>query len=163
MVPVVRWLKDNKGSTTILSLFFVAIFVVTLYMSAEIWKVVSIKKSLHSATYQAVKYISLNGMKWGLSSRRWEEEVRPLIVSELANNPFLPSDGPGVPEPDIVVWLSDEVNMQNYCEKGYFRLKVELSHQVLTPPKWGEPRDPPRLPMQLKLAQTIDGQIECYP
>jgi len=163
VVPVVRWLKDNKGSTTILSLFFVAIFVVTLYMSAEIWKVVSIKKSLHSATYQAVKYISLNGMKWGLSSRRWEEEVRPLIVSELANNPFLPSDGPGVPEPDIVVWLSDEVNMQNYCEKGYFRLKVELSHQVLTPPKWGEPRDPPRLPMQLKLAQTIDGQIECYP
>jgi len=164
MVPVVNWTKDKKGSTTIQSLLFIIIFVLILYMSFEVWKVVSIKQSLHAATYQAAKYIALNGLKWGLSSGMWAQKVWPLIVTELQNNSFVSEDsvraGPGSPNPAITIWLNPEANMHNYCKKGQFWIKVELWHDVLVPPRFGEANG---VPLQLKFTRTIRGQLECYP
>ena len=65
MVSVVNWIRDKKGSTAIQSLFVIAIFVVIVYMGVQVWKVVSIKQTLHAATYQAAKYIALNGLNCG--------------------------------------------------------------------------------------------------
>jgi len=164
MVSMVNWLKDKRGSTTIQSLLFIAIFVLILYMSFEIWKVVSIKQSLHAATYQAAKYIALNGLKWGLSSSAWSQQVWPLITTELRNNPFIPEDsiraGPGGSNPAITIWLNPEVNPYNYCRKGQFWIKVEFWHDVFIPPHFG---DISGAPLQLKFTQTTHGQLECYP
>jgi len=164
MVPVVRWRKDQKGSTTVQSLLFIAIFVVILYMSFEIWKVVSIKQSLHAATYQAAKYIALNGLYWGLSTGKWAEQIWPFIVTELQNNPFIPKDsiraGPSNANPAIIIWLNPQCNRLNYCKKGQFWIRVELGYDVFIPPRFGGGGST-RLP--LKFTRTVYGQLECYP
>jgi len=164
MVPVVNWIKDKKGSTTVQSLFFIAIFVVILYMAFEIWKVVSIKQSLQAATYQATKYIALNGLYWGLSSGAWAEQVWPFVAAELQNNPFLPGDsirpGPSRTNPAITIWLNPECNRVNYCRKGQFSVTVQLEYEVLIPPRFREASGV-RLP--LKFVRTVRSQLECYP
>jgi len=162
MVPVVEWLRDKRGSTTILSLFVIASLVVVLYMSFEIWKVISIKKSLHSATYQAVKFISLNGMRWGIQGD-WAREVTPLIEAELLNNPFLDSFPPlHNPNPQVTVpWRNPQLNTMNYCERGDFRIRVELWYGVRVPLHWGEHPDTPAPLLQLKFTKTIDGKLKC--
>jgi len=164
MVPVVRWTRDKKGSVTVQSLLFIAIFVVILYMAFEIWKVVSIKQSLHAGTYEAAKYIALNGMKWGLSTGAWAEQVWPLVATELQNNPFLPSDsirpGPQGGNPSIQIWLNSACNRGNYCRSCQFAVTVQLEYEVFVPPRLGQPSGV-RLP--LTLVRTSRSQIECYP
>jgi hypothetical protein len=164
MVPVVNWTKDKRGSTTVQSLLFIAIFVVILYMSFQIWMVVSIKQSLQAATYQAAKYIALNGLHWGLSGGAWAEQVWPFIVTELQNNPFLPGDsiraGPPRPNPAITIWLNPECNRVNYCEEGQFSIKVELEYAVFIPPRFGEASS---TLLPLKFTRTVRGRLQCYP
>jgi hypothetical protein len=162
VVPVVRWLTDRRGSTTVQALLFIAVFVVVIYMSFEIWKVVSIKQSLHAATYQAAKYIALNGLKWGLSPGAWSQQVWPLVASELLNNPFVQEDmiGPAGSNPAIHISLNPACNQTNYCRRCQFSISVALEYTVFVPPRYGRGSST-RLP--LTLAQTTSSQLECYP
>jgi hypothetical protein len=161
MVPVVKWLRDRRGSTTVQTLLFIAIFVVIVYMSFEIWKVVSIKQSLHAATYQAAKYIALNGLKWGISPGAWSQQVWPFLASELLNNPFVSADmiGPAGSNPNIHISLNPLCDRTNYCTRCQFSLTVELGYTVLVPPRYGQASGT-RLP--LTLAQTVSSQLQCY-
>jgi len=161
MVPVVKWLKDRRGSTTLQALLFIAIFVVIIYMSFEIWKVVSIKQSLHAATYQAAKYVALNGLKWGISPGAWSQQVWPFVAAELLNNPFVSEDmlGPPGSNPDIRISLNPECNQGNYCRRCQFSIFVELPYIVFVPPRFGEDSSV-RLP--LMLSQTSRSQLQCY-
>jgi hypothetical protein len=164
MVPVVKWIRDRRGSTTVLSLFVIATLVLVLYMSFEVWKVVSIKKSLHSATYQAVKFISLNGLRWGVHGD-WAEQVRPIVEAELLNNPFLDSFVPlQHRNPQITVpYRNPQLNTLTYCEKGDFTLRVELWYGIAIPPHWQESGESPARSLRLHLTNTIQGKLECYP
>jgi len=157
-------MKDEKGSTTIQSLLFIAIFVLILSMAFELWKVVAVKQSVQAATYQAAKYIALNGLNWGLSEKEWEIQVWPFIVTELRNNPFIPVDsfraGGLKPNPDIRIILNPQCNRQNYCDRGQFSIQVGLEYIVFIPPRFGEPN---AKPMQLKFTRSVQSQLECYP
>ncbi len=159
MASLVKWIKDRRGATALQSLLFIAIFVVILYMSFEVWKVVSIKQSLHGAAYQAAKYIALNGLKWGLSTGAWAQQVWPMVASELRNNPFVPADAirPGS-GPSIHIRLNPECNMGNYCQRCQFSITVELVYVVLVPPRLGA--EGTRLP--LTLSQRASSQLQCY-
>jgi hypothetical protein len=160
----VKWIKDRRGSTTVQALLFVAIFVAIVYMTFEVWKVVSIRQSLHGATYQAAKFISLNGLHWGRGGGKWAQQVWPLIATELRNNTFVSADtiraGPSRPNPDITIWINPECNSVNYCRHCQFWIKVEYEHEVFVPPRFGQPTGV-RLPLQL--TNQVRGKLECYP
>lgn len=161
---MVKWIRDRRGSVAVQSLLFIAIFVVLLYMAFEIWKVVSIKQSLHSATYQAAKYIALNGLHWGLSGGKWAEQVWPFIATELRNNSFVPPasvrPGPDGTNPTITIWLNPKVNRANYCREGQFWILVQLQYELFVPPRFGQ-ASAVRLP--LTFSRQVRGQLECYP
>ena len=162
MAPMVSWLKDKRGSTTVQSLLFIAIFVAILYMSFEIWKVISIKQSLNGATYQAAKYVALNGMFWGLSPGVWAEQVWPFVAAELQNNTFVPPDSIRVGSPSInpriTLGLNPECNRGNYCQKGQFWIEVSLSYGVFVPPRFGQVSSS-LLP--LTLSHRVRGELQC--
>jgi hypothetical protein len=164
MAVLVKWLRDRRGSTTIQSLLFIAIFVVILYLSFEVWKVLQIKQSLVGATYQAAKYISLNGLYWGLSTGKWAEQVWPYVVAELQNSTYVPEDairpGPYGSNPAITMWLNPECNRETYCEKGQFWIQINLTYEVWIPPRFGEARGV-RLP--LTLSNRVRAELECRP
>lgn len=159
-----RWIQDRRGSVVIQSLFLIAIFLVTIYMSVEIWKAISISQSVHAAAYQAAKYVALNGREWGLTPSGWAEKVMPYVLTELSNNPFVDETamraGPYQPNPKITVWLNPECNYSNYCRRGDFWIKLEWVHSVSVPPRFG--RTTATL-LRVILIQKVDGRLQCYP
>jgi hypothetical protein len=164
MAALVRWVRDHRGSVVVQSLYLIAILLVTIYMSVEIWKVISVSQSVHAATYQAAKYIALNGREWGLSPSGWAEKVLPYVVTELSNNPFVDVSamraGPYQANPNVTVWLNPECNYLNYCRRGNFWVKIEWTHSVSVPPRFG--RNEATL-LRVTVIQKVDGKLECYP
>jgi len=95
---VLSWGDDRRGSVLIEFVLVLPIFILILYASASVWKVVAVKDSLASATYQAARYLSVRGY-WDRWLRpgdncqpfpgKWEEEAARIVEQELLhNNPF---------------------------------------------------------------------------
>lgn len=153
MAPVVRWIKEQKGSITIQALLYIGVFVLILFMAFQVWKVVAIKQSLAGATYQASKYVALNGFKWILVGRKdiLEVQVQQFIDLELHNNPFMPSNS------HPRVQIRADVSYPDWCERSTYVLTVEVAY---TFPVLHLGTDPSR--EQLTFRQVRGGQLRCY-
>jgi len=163
MARMVKWIKDKRGSIAVQALLFIAIFLLIAYLGVEIWKVVSIQRSVRAATYQATKYIALNGPHWGLDPGVWEEAVWPLIVNSLLSNPFVPADSIGRGQsrnPAITIWLDPACNAVNYCERGRFWIQVDLKHRLWIPPRI---EDTDGTLLQVNVSGREDGKLQCFP
>ncbi len=164
MVSLVNWRKDNRGSIAIQALFFVVIFLAVIYLGVAVSRVVSINQTVNAATYQAAKYIALNGLNWGISEHAWEREVWPLVVAALLNSPYISEDSirldPSSPNPEITVFgLNPECNMQTRCRKCDFSIKVQFEYDVFVPPRIGETSGSS---LRLTFLPTVRGfKLEC--
>ncbi len=153
MVPVVNWTRDRRGAVAVQSILVIAICVAFVYMGFEIWKVISIKQSVHAAAYQAAKWIALNGLKclhgecqYGLTGY-----VQSFIVGpEVRSNVFVPRARP-------LVIIDVDYDPYDYCDNP-FRVTVLLQHSVLVPPRFGQVggRD-----LSLTISRTVGGHLVC--
>jgi len=85
MVALVR---DKRGAILVQAILFLPILILIVVGSFEVWKAISVKRSLHSGTYQAARYLSLNPVN-SLNSEDWVGEARKFIKPELKNNGFV--------------------------------------------------------------------------
>jgi hypothetical protein len=130
MVPVVELAKDKRGAITLQAMGYIAIFVLLLFMSFEIWKAFSVKLTLRRATYQAARYVTLNAWAFrgplGVSQLR--EQVFALIDTELHHNSFVPAQS----HPDVELSIHIAWG-ERYCEDSTFNLRVELVYTFPIP------------------------------
>jgi Flp pilus assembly protein TadG len=151
---MVRFAKDEKGALTIQALTYVAIFVLILYSSFQLWKVLSIKQSLSAATYQAARFVALNGLLWkGHESDLARQVVEPLVNQELQNNPFVPANTRAT----VAVRLS--ITGPNWCDDRHpstFRLQVAYPFSVPLPHLGGGTAEE-----YLMFRQEREGQLLC--
>jgi len=154
MAPVVSGAKRQRGSVTVQAMMYIAIFVLIMVMSFEIWKVLSIKQSLRAATVQAARYITVNGLWLERTGKRelLETTVRDLIKRELHNNPFLPADSDPVIEIHIF-----HTGGENCCEGRTFHLSVKLAYTVQIPHFGSVPTSE-----LLTLQQDKSGPFRCH-
>jgi len=160
---MVKWIKDKKGSIAVQALLIIAIFLLIAYLGVEIWKVVAIQRTVRAATYQATKYIALNGPYWGLDPGAWEQAVWPLIANGLLSNPFVPADSISRGQsrnPTITIWLDPVCNAVNYCERGQFWIQVDLKYRLWMPPRI---EDSDGTWMQVNVASREYGKLQCFP
>jgi Flp pilus assembly protein TadG len=154
VVPMVKFARDQKGSLTIQALTYVAIFVLILYSSFQLWKVLSIKQSLSAATYQAARFVALNGLLWkGHESDLARQVIEPLVNQELQNNPFVPA---GI-RATVAVRLS--ITGPNWCDDrnpSTFRLQVAYPFSVPLPNLGGGSAEE-----FLMLRQEREGTLLC--
>lgn len=155
MAPMVRWAKDKKGSIVVQTVLYIGIFVLILFMSFQIWKVISIKQSLKGASYQAARYISLNGLKWILAGREGflKNQIQQFIETELHNNSFVPADS----HPIVDIW--SDIHYFNWCEGSTFKLSVKLEYTVPIPRLGAAEADYEKL----TFSQNIKGPFKCLP
>lgn len=78
-------IRDRRGTIVTQFALLLPIVLVLVLMSFEVWQVISVKKSLHMAAYQAARYIAL-GQKRGADTA---EKAKTLIQENLATNPLL--------------------------------------------------------------------------
>jgi hypothetical protein len=79
---------DQKGSTLIQFVLVLPLFLVLIFGSFAVWKVVSAKQSLISGTYQAARYLSVDGRYLDYPGD-WEYAAWVIIARELENNGLL--------------------------------------------------------------------------
>jgi len=141
-----RLTGDRRGAILVQFALLVPIFVIIALGSFEVWKAISAKQSLHSGTYQAVRYLSLNPVE-SLDPIEWEAEARKLIVPELANNGFVKGHlAEGV---RIYITMPEELD----CDEP-FGIRAELPWRAVIP----------YLPREhWVLADQHEGRIVCGP
>jgi len=87
MASVVR---NRRGSIITQFALLLPILIVLVLMTFEIWQIISVKKSLHMAAYQAARYIaSFPHELRDQNNVTTEETARTLIRENLATDPLL--------------------------------------------------------------------------
>lgn len=88
-----RWglLRDRRGSVDLIQFVLILpIFVLLLYGSFEVWKIVSVKQSLGAATYQAARCRSVYNECNGVSNITEDDfNCERVLLHELADNSFI--------------------------------------------------------------------------
>jgi hypothetical protein len=92
-----RLRRDKRGVSVVTYALVLPLFVVAVFGIMEIWRVMSIRQSLHLGTYSAARSLSVNGRQWlPASAGRWEalasEQARYLVRQELEVNALLPAN-----------------------------------------------------------------------
>jgi hypothetical protein len=154
------WVLDRKGSTLTQFVLVLPLFLVLLYGSFAVWKVASAKQSLASGTYQAARYLSVEGRyldyPWD-----WADAARVVIVRELENNSLLrpPPDLDVTVEPASRPQCPPEDAIRNpwpYLDRALFTITA----QITLP--WPA-RIPYLDPETITLVEKRTSYIECEP
>lgn len=136
------WIVDRKGTVLVQALLILPILILIVFGVYTVWKVVSIKQSLHSGTYQATRYLCLNPVDPPVPGI-WEEVVEEIVEREVRNN-GLAGD---VSRPSATVAFSgDELE----CGLG-FTVETRVTLQIGIP----------YLSMTLTLQDRHEGWVEC--
>lgn len=154
------WVLDQRGSTLTQFVLVLPIFLVLLYGSFAVWKVALAKQSLASGTYQAARYLSVEGRYLDYTGE-WEYAARVIIVHELENNSLLrPLPQPAISfEPFSKPKCPEEecVNDPWQClDRALFTVRAEITLP------W-----PVRIPFldpeTITLVEKRTSYIECEP
>jgi hypothetical protein len=133
-MPRAVLLEDRRGSADLIQFVLVLpIFVLLLYGSFEVWKIVTVKQSLGAATYQAARCRSVYSDCNGVSDITEDDfACERVLLNELADNSFIDwEDLTGI-----------EIR---YLSEGGNVICVLAVDQSLTPYKLGCPVDPASL------------------
>ncbi len=84
--------RDERGNTIIQFVLILPIFIILVFGSYEIWKLVHIKQTLEAATIQAARYLSVEGRYLDTFPEDWEGRAWNIIAEELANEAILQDD-----------------------------------------------------------------------
>ena len=136
------WVRDRKGAVLVQALLILPILILAVFGGYTVWKVASVKHSLHSGTYQATRYLCLNPVDPPVPEI-WAEVVVKIVERELGNNGL--ADGASL-HPVIITFSEDELR----CGLG-FTVETRLGLQI----------DVPYLSMPLTLWDRHEGWVEC--
>lgn len=117
--------RNRRGSIITQFALLLPILIVLTLMGFEIWQVISVKKSLHMAAYQAARYIA--SFPHELRAKRnltTAEKAKDLIRENLITNPLL-TDRLG----DVQIYIST----LGWDCGARFEVRVELIWETRMP------------------------------
>ena len=97
--------KDERGVTVITFVLVFPIFLLIIFGMFEIWKIISIKESLHLGMRKVAVYLTEEGryLDW---PREAKTKTIEIVTQELENNPFVP-DNFVIQDHQAVVYIDD--------------------------------------------------------
>lgn len=87
--------RDRRGASLVTYALILPLFILLVFGILEIWRVVSVRQSLHLGTYQAIRALSSTGRQWlPTSTGEWQAaaagHAQSIIDRELKLNGLLP-------------------------------------------------------------------------
>ena len=165
------WIREQRGSALIQFVLVLPIFLIIIFGSFAVWRVISAKQSLASGTYQAARYLSVEGRFLHYYPDEdddpddWEDVARIIIANELKNNSLLspspqpiisfepePPDGPKCPRQRC----TEASNAMDCLRDALFTIRAEITLPWLA-------RIPFLDPENITLAEKRTSYIECEP
>lgn len=75
---------DKRGATTVQAILFIPVFLTLIFGSLKLWQVLSVKRALHLATYEATRYLAFYPpVNAPPDSVIWRDVASALIEQEM--------------------------------------------------------------------------------
>jgi len=77
-----RFNRDRRGEITVQAILFIPVLLTIIFSGLTLWQVLSVKRALHLATYEATRYLTF----YPVNSRNpadWEQVVIVFIEQEM--------------------------------------------------------------------------------
>ncbi|MBI3943813.1 MAG: pilus assembly protein [Chloroflexi bacterium] len=87
-----RWIDEQRGDTLIEFMLILPIVLMLVIGGFEIWRVINVKESLRSATYNAARYLSLQGIvddQLINNPDNWRSAATYVVFQDLSQNTFV--------------------------------------------------------------------------
>jgi hypothetical protein len=136
------WVRDRKGTVIIQALLILPILILAVFGGYTVWKVASVKQSLHSGTYQATRYLCLNPV-YSLDPEKWEEVVEEVVAREVGNNGL--ADSASLLPAIVTIHGSRLECGLSFTVETWLKLQIGMPHLSTT----------------LTLGDRHDGWVEC--
>jgi hypothetical protein len=107
-----RFRDDRRGSTAVEAIVMLPIMLAGLYLGMLLWQTINVRRSLHTGTYLATRYLSLYPPN-NVDTDVWSGVARRFVYIELKSNPWvdgsrlLDSNPTGSPMARVEVKLID--------------------------------------------------------
>lgn len=117
-----HFVLDRRGGTAVQAIVFLPVILLTFVLAIKLWQVILIRRSLHSGTYLATRYLSLYPPD-SINPWDWQSVAEEFIIAEMKNNPFTDETKlkPGNPFMIVEVNLLDD----GYACKQHFTVRAE--------------------------------------
>jgi hypothetical protein len=86
-----RFVRDRRGGTAVQAIVLLPIAFAALGIGMRLWETIVIRKSLHTGTYLAARYLGLYPPLSIVSGETgvWADVAREFVYGELGNNPWV--------------------------------------------------------------------------
>jgi hypothetical protein len=128
MMAWARFGRDRRGASIVTYALILPLFILLVFGILEIWRVVSVRQSLHLGTYQAIRALSSTGRHWlPTSAGQWQSvaagQAQVIINQELKRNSLLP------PNHELQVQVTIDADAPaNLSELGWlFTVRAQLT------------------------------------
>lgn len=146
--------RDEQGGTAVQAIVFLPVIIMSLVVLGYLWQVITIRRSLHTGTYLAARYLSLYPPETA-DPYVWSGVAQKFVWAELRNNPFV--DPVRVNEVYANVWVT--LTNGNECLSEF---TVETEYQFFAPLNKTNSRFLPGMkPVGLEEARV--GKVLCKP
>jgi Flp pilus assembly protein TadG len=150
-VRVRAFRRDERGGTAIQALVFVPLIIFALVVGSFLMQTLMIRRSLHTGTYLATRYLSLYPPDV-TDSTIWSGVAQKFVWAELKNNPFVdPTKLTDVFAP-VVVTVND-----NTCESEF---TIDAAYTMWVPIEQASTAILPGL-QQIQLSEHRNGKVVC--
>jgi Flp pilus assembly protein TadG len=141
---------DEWGAVLVQTLLILPVLILIVFGGYTVWKIASVKHSLHSGTYQATRYLCLNPV----DSRQpeiWADVVEEIVAREVGNNGL----ARGAFLRPVIVLFSDALAEGGLgCGANFtFTVKTQMDLQIDIPYL--------SMPPQITLRDQHEGWVEC--
>lgn len=150
-----RLWTDRSGGTAVQALVFMPVMIITFYLLITVWKVVQVRDTLHHATHQATRYLSLYPAE-PYDQFQWEEIAKKIVAQELTSNPMIVNDSNRLLQSDynVEIQMTDELD----CKAKF---TLEAKYRMFNIP-WGQvTRFGVPGPRELWLVDEREGEVLC--
>ncbi len=120
--------RDRRGGTAVQALVLLPAFIIPIVAFVIAWQTLSVKRTLHTATYQAVRYLALYPPE---DERRWQPVANQIIRQSMHANQFVTRTDVGISgsSPRGLNVFVDFVDGELTCG-SHFIISAEFEHDM---------------------------------
>jgi Flp pilus assembly protein TadG len=150
-----RFRRDRRGGTAVQAIVMLPVIIIAFMGLVEVWQVIQIRDSLHTGTYQAMRFLSLYPPET-TSVYVWEQIAEKYVHENLRNNPWVDPATVISGGPNSMVKVVLETGDYNCTDK--FTVRANYAWTVM-----GGDIGPGGFPnpLQLNMQDERQGEVLC--
>jgi Flp pilus assembly protein TadG len=144
--------RDERGGTAVQAIVFLPVIIFSMIVVMYLWEAVSVRRSLHTGTYLATRYLSLYPIE-STDTYQWSAVAKRFVWAELQNNPFVDQTRLS----DVFTPVEVTLNNGNDCGAEF---TVTAKHTLIAPVADTQARFLPAMDL-FAIEDTRTGKVVC--